>query len=299
MNQIILGQLLALSTAFCWAISSLSYEQAGKKIGSLNVNLLRLLAAYAFYTIFALIYRGTPWPAGVNLHGWIWLSLSGIVGFFLGDLFLFEAFVRIGARISMLIFALVPPLTALLGFLFLGEILSRSDLAGMFITIIGVAMVILKRGNGKSKFVFKHSVSGILFGFGGALGQSGGLILGKYGMQDYNPFLVSQIRAIAALVCFTLLFFVMRRWRKVLATIGNAAAWRWISLGSFFGPFIGVSVSLFAIRFIPTGVASTITSIVPVILIPPAIIFFKEKVNWLEILGAIIAVLGVALLFLF
>jgi drug/metabolite transporter (DMT)-like permease len=299
MNDIILGQFLALITAFCWAISSLSYEQAGKKIGSLNVNLLRLLVAYLFYTLFALIYRGTAWPAGVNLHGWIWLSLSGIVGFFLGDLFLFEAFVRIGARISMLIFALVPPLTALMGFMFLGEILSGSDLLGMFITIIGVAMVILKRGDGKSKFVFKHSISGILFGLGGALGQSGGLILGKYGMQDYNPFLVSQIRAIAAIGCFTLLFFAMKRWRKVFASAKSIAAWRWISLGSFFGPFIGVSVSLFAIRFIPTGVASTITSIVPVILIPPAIIFFKEKVNLIEICGALIAVAGVAILFLF
>jgi len=294
-----IGQLLALATAVCWAVSSVSYEQAGKKIGSLNVNLIRLVMAYLFFTFYAMIFRGTPWPSGANAHNWIWLSLSGIVGFFLGDMFLFEAYVRIGARVTMLIFSLVPPLTALLGYLMLGEVLSFTDFLGMFITIIGVAMVILKRGDSGKKLELKHSVSGLIFGLGGALGQSGGLVLSKYGMQDCNPFLVSQIRAIAGLVCFGLLFSFMKRWKILFGSLKHVSALRWTSLGSFFGPFIGVSVSLYSIRYISTGVASTITSIVPVLLIPPAVIFFREKVNFMEVLGAITAVVGVAILFLF
>lgn len=298
MNSILIGQLLALATAFCWAISSVSYEQAGKKIGSLNVNLIRLVLAYLFFTFYAIIFRGTPWPSGANTHNWIWLSLSGIVGFFIGDLLLFESFVRVGARISMLIFALVPPLTAILGFLFLSEVLSLTDYIGMFITITGVALVILKRGDGKNKFELKHSLSGILFGLGGAIGQSAGLVLSKYGMQDCNPFLVSQIRSIAALICFVILFFILKKWKSLFSSLHHKSALSWTSLGSFFGPFIGVSVSLYSIRYISTGVASTITSIVPVILIPPAVIFFKEKINLIEIIGALIAVMGVVILFL-
>jgi len=299
MNNILMGQLLALATAFCWAISSVSYEQAGKKIGSLNVNLIRLVMAYLFFTLYAIIFRGTPWPSGASAHNWIWLSLSGIVGFFLGDLFLFEAFVRIGARITMLIFALVPPITAMLGFFFLNEILSISDFIGMFITILGVALVILKRGDGTKKLELKHPLTGILFGLGGAMGQSAGLVLSKYGMQDCNPFLVSQIRAISALICFSLLITILRGWEKLSRSVLHLSAMKFISVGSFFGPFIGVSVSLYSIRYISTGVASTITSIVPVILIPPAIILFKEKVNTIEIIGAITAVIGVAILFMF
>lgn len=299
MNNILIGQLLALATALCWAVSSVSYEQAGKKIGSLNVNLIRLVMAYIFFTFYAIIFRGTPWPSGASAHNWIWLSASGIVGFFLGDMFLFEAYVRIGARITMLIFALVPPITALMGYLFLGEILSFTDFVGMFITIVGVAMVILKRGDGSKKLELKHSVTGLVFGLGGAMGQSAGLVLSKYGMQDCNPFLVSQIRAIAGLVCFALLFTFLRRWTRMFSSLRNLSALRWTSIGSFFGPFIGVSVSLYSIRYISTGVASTITSIVPVLLIPPAVIFFKERVNFMEIMGALVAVAGVAILFLF
>lgn len=299
MNNILIGQLLALGTAVCWAVSSVSYEQAGKKIGSLNVNLIRLVMAYLFFTLYAMIFRGTPWPSGANAHNWIWLSASGIVGFFLGDMFLFEAYVRIGARITMLIFALVPPITALMGYLFLGEILSFTDFLGMFVTIAGVAMVILKRGDSGKKLELKHSVSGLIFGLGGAMGQSAGLVLSKFGMQDCNPFLVSQIRAIAGLVCFAILFTFLRRWPRLVTSLKNIPALRWTSLGSFFGPFIGVSVSLYSIRYISTGVASTITAIVPVLLIPPAVIFFRERVNFMEIMGAVVAVVGVAILFLF
>ena len=71
-----------------------------------------------------------------------------------------------------------------------------------------------------------------------------------------------------------------------------------ISIGSFFGPFIGVSFSLIAVKYTSTGVAATLMAIVPVLLIPPSILLKKEKVTWKEITGALIAVLGVATFFL-
>jgi len=71
-----------------------------------------------------------------------------------------------------------------------------------------------------------------------------------------------------------------------------------VALGSVFGPFLGVSFSLLAIQHTQAGVAASIMSIVPVLIIPPAIFFFHEKVNWKEIIGAVITVGGVAIFFL-
>jgi drug/metabolite transporter (DMT)-like permease len=71
-----------------------------------------------------------------------------------------------------------------------------------------------------------------------------------------------------------------------------------ITSGSFFGPFLGVSFSLMAIKFTTTGIASTIMALTPVLLIPPAIFLLKEKVSWRDVIGALIAVAGVCIFFI-
>src|SRR5690606_3046588 len=140
-----LGEIAALLTAFCWTISGIAYEKAGKKVGSLAVNYIRLIIGFIFVSLYSLATRGLFFPMDATYHNWIWLSLSGFIGFFLGDLFLFQAYVEVGTRISLLIMASSPPLTALLEFIFLKEKLDVISLLGMLITILGIAIVILSK----------------------------------------------------------------------------------------------------------------------------------------------------------
>ena len=133
------GEIAALGTAACWTVTSMAFESAGKRIGSMAVNLIRLVMALGFLTVWGAIVRGQALPLDASGHNWLWLSISGLVGFAIGDLCLFRAFVLVGARISMLIMSLVPPITALTGWLLMGEVLSALDWVGMTITIAGVA----------------------------------------------------------------------------------------------------------------------------------------------------------------
>ncbi len=297
------GEFAALLTAVFWTVTSLSFESAGKKVGSLSVNLIRLLIAFLIYAIYLKITRGMFLPMDAGLERWLWLSLSGIVGFVIGDLLLFQAFVVVGARVSMLIMAFAPPITALIGWLMLGEVLTPMNWLGMVVTITGISVVILKRSkaNGSARLprlTSAYSVQGILLAFGGALGQGAGLVLSKKGMGDYDAFASSQIRVLTGIAGFTILFFIMKRWKKVGEALRNTSAMKRITLGSVFGPFLGVSFSLLAVQHTQAGIAATLMAIVPVLIIPPAIILFKEKPNWKEIAGAFIAVAGVALFFL-
>lgn len=298
------GEFAALFTAIFWAVTSMSFEAAGKRIGSLQVNLVRLYFALVIYTVYLYAVRGMPFPTDATAEAWGWLALSGVVGFAVGDLLLFQAFVVVGARISMLIMALVPPITALIGWMMLGEILTMQALAGMVLTMTGVAMVVLKPNRNhpdirkRKKLRLNYPLGGILLAFGGAVGQAVGLVLSKFGMKDYDAFAASQIRVLAGLVSFTLIFLFMNRWDKVKAALKNRKGMLFTGLGSIFGPFLGVSFSLLAVQHTETGIAATIMSVVPILLIPPAIFFFKEKVGWREVLGSFIAVGGVALLFL-
>jgi drug/metabolite transporter (DMT)-like permease len=299
------GELAALLTACFWTVTSLVFEAAAKRIGSLTLNLIRLCLALFIYTFFLSFRRGLPFPSDASADAWLWLSLSGLVGFVVGDLLLFKAFVVVGARVSMLIMALVPPITAITGWIVLGETLTMLNIAGMIITIAGICLVVLKKEvpetiNGiRNNFRFRYPVKGVLLAVGGAFGQAVGLVLSKFGMKDYDAFAASQIRVLAGMIGFIVLFFVLRRWNNVWAGIKNGKGMLLTSVGAVFGPFLGVSFSLVAIQNTNTGVAATIMSIVPVLIIPPAVILFKERVNLKEIIGAVIAVGGVALLFLF
>lgn len=297
------GELSALLTAVFWTITSLSFESAGKKVGSLAVNLIRLLIAFVIYAVYLKFTRGMFLPLDAGLERWIWLSLSGLVGFVLGDLLLFQAYVVVGARISMLIMSFAPPITALIGWLMLGEVLTPMNWLGMIITISGILLVILKRQkpNGSTRLPLltsAYSWKGILLAFGGAVGQAAGLVLSKKGMGDYDAFASSQIRVLTGIVGFTLLFFIIRKWNRVGQALKNGPAMKRITLGSIFGPFLGVSFSLLAVQHTRAGIAATIMAIVPVLIIPPAILIFKEKPNWKEIIGAVITVGGVAMFFL-
>jgi drug/metabolite transporter (DMT)-like permease len=310
------GELAALFTALSWTVTALTFEAASKRIGSMIVNLLRLIVGLFFLSIFAWIYRGYLLPVDASGRTWFILILSGLVGFTFGDLCLFQSFVVIGARISMLLMALAPPMATVISWIILGEEMTLKSWLGMIVTITGIILVVLKREQvperpeGRRKFRFTYPVWGILLGLGGALGQSLGLVLSKLGMHDpasvttdgivqnYSPFASAQIRVMAGITGFAILFTILGRWKATFQAISDHKAVLQLSLGAFFGPFLGVSFSLLAVQLTNTGIAATIMAIVPVLIIPPSILLFKEKVTLKEILGAILAVGGVALFFL-
>lgn len=293
-----IGELAALATAVCWTVTALAFESATRRIGPVAVNLFKLTAGTAFLAAANLALRGLALPLDASGHAWLWLSLSGVVGFVIGDYFLFKSYTRISARVAMLVMALAPPLAALLGWLLLGETLSGTDFLGMGLTLAGIAMVVLKRAEDGGGLAFNHPAAGVLLALGGAAGQAGGLLLSKYGMGAYSPLAATQIRVLAGAAGFAALFAALGGWRRLPGLLGDRKLVGKMALGSAFGPFLGVSLSLAAIQRTNTGVAATIMAIVPVLIIPPAVLFLRQRVSFLEVLGALVAVAGVALLFL-
>lgn len=292
------GEFAALLTAFFWTATSLAFESASNRIGSVAVNIIRLIIGFVFLSIFTLIQRGLVLPFDASPDNWLWLSLSGLIGFVFGDLFLFKSYTIIGSRFSMLIMTLVPPITAFFSFIILGERLTLFHYLGMTLTFSGIAMAIFSRSGRSEKLSLKLSPKGIMYAFGGAVGQALGLVLSKFGMKGYNPFAATQIRIIAGILGYALLVTFLVRWKAVRNATHDRSGMILTTLGAFFGPFLGVSFSLIAIKYTEAGIASTIMALVPVFIIIPAMVLFKQKVTLSEIIGAIVSVGGVALFFL-
>lgn len=280
----------------------MAFESAGKRVGALSLNLIRLVMGLIFLALYNAIFNDGFLP-DATAYQWFWLFLSGVVGFVLGDLFLFRAFILIGARISMLIMAMVPPITALIGWITLGEMLSGMEFLGMGITLLGIVLVIstkldLKKGSFGKSLKMGPLLLGSLLALGGAVGQAAGLVLSKKGMQDMNAFEATQIRIMAGVLGFTLVITLFKRWGHLLGALKDLKAMKFMALGSFTGPFLGVSFSLLAVQHTDTGVAATLMALTPVMIIPPAILFNKERIKVIEIIGAMVSIAGVALFFL-
>lgn len=293
-----MGELAALLTAVFWTVTSLSFESASRKIGSVPVNILRLIIGFLFLSIFSLVHRGLPFPTDASCENWVWLTLSGLIGFVFGDLFLFKSYTIIGSRFSMLIMTLVPPITALFSFAILGEQLSLFNYLGMVLTFSGIGIAVLNRNGKGERLSLKLSPRGVLYALGGALGQALGLVLSKKGLMDYDPFAATQIRIIAGIAGYAFLITVLSRWGSVVKALANRPGISATTLGAFFGPFLGVSFSLISVRYTEAGIASTIMALVPVFIIPPALLLYKQKVTFAEIAGAVISVAGVSLFFI-
>jgi drug/metabolite transporter (DMT)-like permease len=297
------GEIFALITALLWSFGAIIFEGLSKKNGADAINIMRLIFALIFLTVFTAFSRHLPFPIDADARTWFWLLLSGFVGFALGDLFLFKAFVVIGARVSMLIMSLAPPIATFFGYIILGEKLNSQQLWGILITLLGVVLVVLQKSESKDKDSrkikkLKYPAIGILLALGGAIGQGMGLVLTKLGVRDYDAFAASQIRIMAGVFGLAVYISFVRGWHNVGSTLKSRKKTATIALGSFFASFLGISFSLLAIKNTETGIAGTLMAIQPVILIPFSIVFLKEKVTVIEILGALITVFGVALFFM-
>jgi len=288
---------MALVAALGMAGASISFEIAGKKVGSLTVNIVRLIQGMIFLSLTSLYMRGLPLPTDASLKEYTFLGISGFIGMFLGDLFMFESFVLLGARITTLIMTTVPVVTALTAWILLGETLSFQEGIAVFLTIGGIFLVMFY-GNGKKEKKEKFPIKGILCAIGGVLGQSLGMVFSKIGLESYDPVAATQIRIIVATIAFIILISIRGKWGEVKKGIKNKKALKWLVVGSFFGPFIGVTAMLIALKNASAGIVSTLSSTSPILVIPFCILIFKEKVRPIEILGAVISVGGASLFFI-
>jgi drug/metabolite transporter (DMT)-like permease len=296
-----LGELAAIGTSIMFSIGPIYFTFAGKLVGSMVVNRTRLVISLVYVLIIHWLFTGTLIPIDASPDRWLWLSLSGVIGFVLGDAALFQAFIVIGPRLTMLIFALNPVIATILAWLFMGETLSIYQILGMAVTLTGVSWVLYESNNASQQSLTpKEYIVGILLGVAAAAGQAGGSVTAKLGLYGDFPVISGQIiRLIAAAFLIWVIATISRKVRENFDILKREPkAVQYMLLASFIGPVMGVFFSLVALQNTEIGIASTLMSLQPIFMIPIGFFFFKEKVGWKASLGTLITILGVAIIFL-
>jgi drug/metabolite transporter (DMT)-like permease len=219
----------------------------------------------------------------------------------LGDAFLFQAFVLIGPRLSMLLMSLAPVIATITSWFFLDEKLGLLPIIGIMVTVVGIAAVVSDRPERNHTIEENRDYGrGLLFGLGGATGQALGLVTSKLGLVNNFPALSGNvIRMLAAVIVMWVLTIVLGQARTTIHSFIHAGKARLQVIGgAIFGPFLGVWLSLIAVQNTEVGIASTLMSLPPIFLLPVGRILFKEQIGWRSLAGTIIALMGVAILFL-
>ncbi len=298
-----IGELAGLTTSICWSFTSIFFTLSGRQVGSAVVNRTRLVLAFIMVSSLHLITQGELLPLHADPERWGWMAASGVIGFVIGDACLFQAFVMIGPRLSMLLMALNPVMGAVLAWALLSETLAAGEMVGIALAIAGVAWVVTDRRNGRDGLPdasLRYYVIGVLFGLGGALGQASGLIASKKGLEgDFSALSGNLMRLTVATLVIWALAAANGQMRPTAHKLReHPRAIRFILGGAVAGPFLGVWLSLIAVQNAPVGVASTLMSLTPVFLLPLGWLFFKERITRRAVVGTALAVAGTAILFL-
>jgi drug/metabolite transporter (DMT)-like permease len=294
-----LGQLAAAGTAFLWTLSTLAWTSAGRRVGALVVSFLRLALTCVFLAVYLLLVHGMWLPTRATAEAWWVLGLSGFCGFFLADVCLFKAFLLIGPRLSLLVQSFTPPIAAIFSWLWLDEPLPGQQWLAMAVTVAGVAWVVLERSDDETQTQRTEGRrQGLWLALLAAVAGAVGTVLSRQIMRDsdYDPFAATFIRVLGAMVGYLAVITLVRRWKAIAAGAAHARAMVVVVFGTLVGPFLGVALCMVALRYTRAGVTATIVSTMPVLILPFAVLVYREKVSLRAAAGAALAVAGVALL---
>jgi drug/metabolite transporter (DMT)-like permease len=293
------GEFAALGTALCWATGSNLFVAAGKQMGSVVLNRMRLTAGALFLGTALWVTHGSPWPTWATSSEVLILAASGLVGFVFGDTFYFRSLVILGAGRAALLASTSPILVAIMARVFMHETLNMLAITGIGVTLLGLAVVLYGEVKTEKSHPEGSALVGVVSGLLAALGQSVGYVLSKEALQQgLDPLSATVVRVGFAIIAVWLIAPLQGGHGRGLHTLRNRVA-LWTMLGgAFTGPFLGVTLSLVALQHTEAAIAAAITSCYPIPALLIASRFHSELVTRRTLFGAVITVGGLVLLFL-
>lgn len=306
------GETVALFVSISWTATALLGEVASKRFGANQLNVIRMLLSILLLAVTLTVFTGSPLPQHANAQAWMWLSFSGVVGFAFGDYCLFNCYIVIGSRFGQMFMTLAPPAAAVSAYLLLGESMGALAIAGMLTTMLGICISVFNRSGQNHHVSLKLPLRGVLLGIGAGIGQGTGLVLSKIGLECYTsaipadatattmmlPFASTMMRSITGLLFFSLMLLKSRQVADMKRCFSDRKGMQAALAATITGPFIGVSMSLYAVAHTSSGIAQTLMALTPVLIILPSWLMFRQRITTKEIIGAIICVAGASLFFI-
>ncbi len=287
-----IGEIAALTSAACWAVATILFARLGASIAPLALNALKCAIALLLLVPTVLIFGKEQ--AAIPAPNLSWLLVSGLIGLTVGDSLLFAAINRIGPRRALLITISSAPVTAILAMPILSEWLGPLAWLGIALTVAGVLWVINERATRMRSIEDK---SGIIFAVAAALCQAGGNIATKLGAEGVQPMWMATIRLSAGTLGLLALLLLRAQLPSIIDALRVPRRAAGVFVAAVIGTYLGIWLQVAGIANTDTGVAATLSSTSPILVLPLARYWLKDHTSLRAVLGALAAVCGIALLF--
>lgn len=301
------GEAIALLTTLFWSLGIFPFTEASKRIGAGAVNQYRLLFAWLIISVILFFTQSLSFKQQFStpqINHYLFLGLSGIIGFTIGDYCSFKSFTILGPKLGSLYTTFAPGAALIVGYFVLNEQINLIGICGIAITLGGVIWLTIskKDRDAAQQAGFERNKLGVVLGIIGALCQGTGLVLSKLGMDAYAEKLPTMHAVwIRLLFAFTIAFIIsiftknfISNSKPVLQNQKNAVPF--MLLGTFLGPIAGVSCSLLAIQKLEVAVAQTIFALLPIVVLPVNLLVYKEKITIQSVFACVTAIIGVIIL---
>jgi drug/metabolite transporter (DMT)-like permease len=300
------GALCAFAASVTWAIGSAQYIRLSRTYSAFTINFTRALVAFPLFILTVWISAGSfsaflEMLASVSSTRMGWFFVSIFASYGVGDALFFLSSQVIGIPAALAIASIYPIWSALIDFIFHGQALSGAGVFGLVLTLAGVATVILSLPPERAKDVPEKSTA-----------------------SGTSPRVPQKMRAIA-FALITSLFWALNTYAVAKGASGMSATLCNIFrmgialiftfiLGRVFAPksrpfikrqdllpvswafvieaYFGSLSYMIGLRDASLVVASTLSSLAPVVSVPVALALRLEVFSWVRTLGVIVTVIG-------
>lgn len=298
------GPLCALGSAFTWASGSTVYSRLSQAYSPYSVNYMRALIALPFFILATFVLAG-GWQAGWESYSGlktthlIWCCVSMIASYGFGDILFLRSTGSLGVPGALALASSYPLLTALFGVFWLGERLSLLQGLGLLIAVVGVVTVILKGpASSREKVGSVESerlrlLRGVALGVGASLCWALNSLAVAKGGENLPTSVGNTVRMFYALIACAAIGKALQPRQALHLPRMEMSRWLWLFVLESFG---GAYLFMYGLSHSPLAVASTLSSLAPVISVPVALIAGLEKFSVIRTFGICATVLGIALL---
>ena len=295
--MLLLPLLAALGAALTQAAAAFIAHGAARQLGAVEFTRVQLTASAL---VLAVVVTATHGWSGLVATHMLAIGVSSIVGVVLTNLTMSECLRRSGPRRTQLLLTLRTPITAILAFAFLGEVLSLRLLLATSLILLGVMLAVI-HGRGSMSDHPLESVNGslsvvVLLGLASATCQAIGLIAIKPVMIEGLPALTaSAMRTMGgAWVLTTLTIVPMKHFAPPVAPTGRNVAHAIVP--GLLGYVLATTLLFYAVQNGSAVVAIGIFSTVPVLSLPMLWVVTKKRPPLPAWGGAVLVVIGAAII---
>lgn len=311
-SNVLWGVTLAFVAMAIYGVCMVTVAAAAKGMSSGPGSLLAAAAGVPVGIVIVLM----QWAGGYEISvpsSWsiVAFALAGICSTYLGRWLVFKSIELIGPSRSAGLQSISPLITAVFGWIFLGEVIGTIGFVGIALGIAGLLAISMDIDRSQQKTAWPARAvrtgprrgfisSTLLIGVGSAAAYSLSHVFRASGVRQWNEALLGALIGAAA----GLLVLVLASHRRVPEYVRQVrtnpkAARVYLAVGSL--QFLAQALVIASMKYIPASMAALISMCTPLVVLPVSYFALRndEHVSGVTVLGIAITLAGIALVVLY